>query len=284
MGEAPRLVSGFEGAPWRRRSCGGCCLYGTTPCLLIPGPWNCDSGEQRGPRTRTRRDLKAPPPGGRGHSDQDGPEGPSPGGRGHSDAASRAASRTRVTVVPITRGARSPSKSKGAHVHAHSRGAEVSALVARGWVPKFGGHRVPRCFCVVPATMASSPELPWHLRTHLPALCSPGSRAAGVIRPGRVRYASLGGLCRQPCGWPLTPWAATAPPGPAGAAAGSPADRPRPCGAITPVTPGGNLGRGQQRSRHCPEAPAASGEGARGGSVERGLEVRCGAPGVLLRC
>lgn len=87
MGEAPRLVSGFEGAPWRRRSCGGCCLYGTTPCLLIPGPWNCDSGEQRGPRTRTRTDLKAPPPGGRGHSDQDGPEGPSPGGRGHSDAA-----------------------------------------------------------------------------------------------------------------------------------------------------------------------------------------------------
>lgn len=65
MGEAPRLVSGFEGAPWRRRSCGGCCLYGATPCLLIPGPWNCDSGEQRGPRTRTRTDLKAPPPVGR---------------------------------------------------------------------------------------------------------------------------------------------------------------------------------------------------------------------------
>lgn len=61
MGEAPRLVSGFEGAPWRRWSCGGCCLYGATSCLLIPGPWNCDSGEQRGPRTRTRTDLKAPP-------------------------------------------------------------------------------------------------------------------------------------------------------------------------------------------------------------------------------
>lgn len=81
---------------------------------------------------------------------------------------------------------RSPSESKGT-LSTHILGEQRSARWSLGGgSPSSGGYRVPRCCCVVPVTMASSPRVALAPLYPLPCTALPWETASGRHRAGQA--------------------------------------------------------------------------------------------------